>query len=257
MTQLHEENTIWGSCLLESSKLSINWSLLLNFRNDFILIWEGRSAPGFSALYVVLSSAVFLMLVCACFVQHAVGKMSRWLSTSNVSLVCITVNWSAAAVRIITCWCLQLGREGLPSATGSGDYPPSPLSVLQADVISAKMPTEELAAGQTAAEGECLCLQGHNCSKNHGECDRVCRFRSSHPGNRSSSVLLLPTRSRPTLLESTGSPPVPASPGLPSAPWTPQQCLRSRWPCRTCGRTGSLWFQPGQSCPGSPPPVTR
>lgn len=110
--------------------------------------------------------------------------------------------------------------------------------------------------GWMEAEAEFLWLQRQSCNKNHGECDKVCRFRSSHPGDRSSSVLL-PARSWPTLRESTGSPLVPASPGLISAPRTPRQCLRSRWPCRTYGRTGSPWFQTDQSCPGSPPPVMR
>lgn len=136
----------WANCQVTVRKLILSMSW---FYFDL-----GRPAPGSSgwqhvALHVMSSSAVFLVLVCACFVQHTVGKMSCWLSTNNVSLVCITVNWGVAAVRIITCWCLQVGREGLSSAAGSGDDPSPPLTVLRAD----RIPEERAAWRQRETAG--------------------------------------------------------------------------------------------------------
>ena len=83
-------------------------------------------------------------------------------ATNNIPLVYITVNWSAAAVRIITCWCLQLGREGLHLATSSGEFPyffvlSSTSRPCEPSFLS-QMPTEKLSLKQTEEEMDSVCL---------------------------------------------------------------------------------------------------
>ena len=70
---------------------------------------------------VFIFSVVFNWLL-SCLCPTFLAKCLK-TATNNISLLYITVNWSAATVRIITCWCLRLGREGLHSATNSGEFP--------------------------------------------------------------------------------------------------------------------------------------
>lgn len=135
----HLTISYWTFCTFGSLQY-LQHSAVRNHKKRFFILLQQK----FMIIIVFVS-----LLHIACSWQ----KKASLTATNNISLVYITVNWSAAAVRIITCWCLRLGREA--SATSSGEFPFFPPSSCSSSAnwnVFTQMATEK--QEQRQMEGE-------------------------------------------------------------------------------------------------------